>query len=511
MNSSADSPAQEGLRRRAMLIGTAGGAAAALGLAGAGTAAAAPAGSTTSTASPEAAADIDWDNGNIVEMVIVPEAEPIILTYVAGNDATIIVRVTTLLQHAWFDAIAPYHATAVGVTSKLGRRPASEGVTNRNKNIAIMYASLRLLSGMIPAATAQWRALLAKYGLDPDNTTKDLRTPAGIGNVAGQAVVDSRLRDGMNQTGDVGRKYHPMPYHDYTGYVPRNTAYELRDPSRWQPNIVPTDKQGQWRVQEFINPQLMYCRPYTFKDVTKYKLPKPYKSDVHNWRDYKAQADEILSMQAGLTDEQKMTAETFDDKFMALGISVGMAGAEKNLPFDDWFHFHMITAVAVFDALIAAWYNKNVWDAVRPVNAIRHIYGDNKVKGWGGPGLGTVSMKATEWQSYLDIPDHTEYPSGSTTLYHAHSQSATRFLGGDAIDLHFPFPKGSSRIEPGVTPAQDIELHFTSWKDFADVAGMSRAYGGVHFTAAVHAGEQLGPQFGDLAYEFVMKYVKGQV
>ena len=290
-----------------------------------------------------------------------------------------------------------------------------------------------------------------------------------------------------------------------------NTAYELRDPSRWQPNVVPTAMQGQWRVQEFINPQLQYCRPYTFTDVTKYKLPKPSASDVRNWRPYKAQADVALSMSAGLTDEQKMTAETFDDKFMALGISVGMAGAEKNLPFDEWFHFHMITAVAVFDALIAAWYNKNVWDAVRPINAIRYIYGENQVRGWGGPGRGTVSMKATEWASYLDIPDHTEYPSGSTTLYHAHSQSATRYLGSDAITLNFPFPKGSSHIEPGVTPAQDIELNFTSWKEFADVAGMSRAYGGVHFVAAVNAGAQLGPQFGDMAYEYVMKYIKGQV
>ena len=216
MNSSSESQGSQGLPRRSMLIGTAGGVG--LALAGAGTAAAAGTASTGAATPATTAADIDWDHGNIVEMVIVPEAEPIILKHVAGNDATIIVRVTTLLQHAWFDAIAPYHATAVGVTSKLGRRPATEGVTNRNKNVAIMYASLRLLNGMIPAATAEWRALLTKYGLDPDNTTKDLSTPAGIGNVAGQAVVDNRLRDGMNQTGDMGRKYHPMPYHDYTGY-----------------------------------------------------------------------------------------------------------------------------------------------------------------------------------------------------------------------------------------------------------------------------------------------------
>jgi hypothetical protein len=170
----------------------------------------------------------------------------------------------------------------------------------------------------------------------------------------------------------------------------------------------------------------------------------------------------------------------------------------------------MVTAVAVFDALIAAWYNKNVYDAVRPFSAIRHLYGDRPVTAWGGPFKGTVSdLPANQWASYLGTPDHTEYPSGSTTLFHAHSQSATRFLGSDGITLNFPYAKGSSHIEPGLTPGKDITLNFTSWKTFADTAGLSRMYGGVHFQSAITAGETLGPQFGDLAYDFVMRYVDG--
>jgi hypothetical protein len=30
--------------------------------------------------------------------------------------ATLVLRVTTVLTHAWFDAIAPYHPSAVGVS-----------------------------------------------------------------------------------------------------------------------------------------------------------------------------------------------------------------------------------------------------------------------------------------------------------------------------------------------------------------------------------------------------------
>ena len=65
-----------------------------------------------------------------------------------------------------------------------------------------------------------------------------------IGEPSGAAVVDRRIDDGMNQRGDLGdRRYHPQPYSDYTGYLPRNTPDELTDPARWQPLVV-ADRTG---------------------------------------------------------------------------------------------------------------------------------------------------------------------------------------------------------------------------------------------------------------------------
>ena len=81
--------------------------------------------------------------------------------------------------------------------------------------------------------------MLISAGLDPDDTTENTSTAVGIGNLAGKAVVANRERDGMNQLGDEGgRKYNRLPYADYTGYEPVNTAYDLRDPSRWQPRVL---------------------------------------------------------------------------------------------------------------------------------------------------------------------------------------------------------------------------------------------------------------------------------
>jgi hypothetical protein len=40
---------------------------------------------------------------------------------------------------------------------------------------------------------------------------------------------------------------------------------------------------------------------------------------------------------------------------------------------------------------------------------------------------------------------------------------------------------GSSRIEPGITPAEDLTLHWDTWTDVERECGSSRLWGGVHF------------------------------
>src|SRR5688572_19231150 len=76
------------------------------------------------------------DTGNAAIEVIIPAVIPALFQTTAPNDAPIILRHTTVITNAWFDAIAPYHPTSVGVYSRLGRRPPAEATTNRQKNIA---------------------------------------------------------------------------------------------------------------------------------------------------------------------------------------------------------------------------------------------------------------------------------------------------------------------------------------------------------------------------------------
>ncbi|MEQ8984373.1 MAG: hypothetical protein RL846_40870, partial [Deltaproteobacteria bacterium] len=136
-----------------------------------------------------ASAQYDFDNGNAPIEVVIQNVVPVIFQDISpsGGDATLILRTTTLITNAWYDATAPYHPTAVGVYSRLGTRPVAERTT-RNINIAAVYASYRLLNDFLPHRASDWRAIMVNAGLDPDDNSTDLTTAIGIGNVAGQAV-----------------------------------------------------------------------------------------------------------------------------------------------------------------------------------------------------------------------------------------------------------------------------------------------------------------------------------
>jgi hypothetical protein len=341
----------------------------------------------------------------------------------------------------------------------------------------------------------------------------NLATPIGIGNSAGHAVVAVREHDGMNQLGDEGRKYNRQPYADYTGYKPVNTAYELKDPSRWQPNIVTTGN-GIFRVQQFVTPQWGRTQPYSYQNPNRFPTPPPLDSQPQGQRGmqaYKRQADEVLSASANLTDHQKMIAELFDNKIFSLGFSALFISQSRNFTLDQFVQYDFLTNMTAFDAGIACWNQKEKWDAVRPFSAIRFLYGDRPVTAWGGPGQGTVNdLPATEWRSYLGTADHPEYPSGSACFCAAHSQASRRFLGSDQFGWAVPTAKGSSRVEPGITPATDIVLGpWNTFTEFERDCGMSRFWGGVHFLASIREGAAQCKPIGDVAYEFVRSHIDG--
>lgn len=461
------------------------------------------------------AASFNLDSGNAPVEVIIPTVAPVIFSDVSGegSDASLVLRITTLVTNAWFDASAPYHASAVGVYSRLGRRPSFESATNRNMNIACLYATYRVLNSLLPKRTADWAAMLTSVGLDPAYTGENTTSAAGIGNIAGRAVVRYRENDGMNQLGNEGgTAFNRRPYSDYTGYQPVNTAYELHDPSRWQPRIT-TSGSGLFTVQQFVTPQYSKTRPYSYLQPEQFRSPRPEASKPtgrFGRRAYQEQADEVLLVSANLTDSQKMKAELFNNKIRSLGFSAVFAAQSKGLGLLAFIHLDFLTNLAAFDTGIAIWNEKRRWDAVRPFSAIRYLYGGRPVTAWGGPGRGTVSIPANQWKEYLNVADHPEYPSASAAFCAAHAQSARRLLASDALEWSVEAPKGSSVIEPGITPSANLTLGpWATWTEFENECALSRLWGGVHFRAAIREGQPIGRAIGEQAYLFLKRHIDG--
>jgi hypothetical protein len=478
-----------------------------------------------------ASAAFDLDNGNAPIQLIIPNVIPVIFRTVSPGDAPLVLRTTTLITNSWFDAVAPYDETAVGVYSRLGNRPPGEH-TDRNRNIACLYSSHEVLLSLYPELRADWDAMLASAGLDPADDSTDATSAIGIGNAAGKALVAAREQDGMNQLGDltpaplrragrstrfpqsntpgvVPRDYNLLPYADYTGYKPVNTAYELNDPGRWQPAIK-TKNFGIFTVQQFVTPQWARTRTFSGIDPTSIRVGPPVKSNPRDLAAYKAQADEVLAASAAMTDEQKMIAELFDNKITSLGFSALFASTVSGLSLEDFIRYDFLTNIAAFDTGVVVWQEKTRYDAVRPFSAIAHIYGANKVTAWGGPFQGTVNdIPANEWTSYLSVADHPEYPSGSSSFCAAHAEVSRRFFGTDTLNWSFPVAQGTSVIEPGFTPQAEITLTFPTWTDFAYRCGMSRFWGGVHFKDSIPAGAEIGNRVADKVWSFYGSLLDG--
>ena len=454
----------------------------------------------------------DFDNGNAAVEIVIPTVAPVVFADVSptGGDATLVLRVTTMTTNAWFDATAPYHSTAVGVYTRLGRRPSEDTDTNRNLNVAILYASYHLFMSLLPNHEQTWRDMLLDQGLDPDSDESDTDPAIRLGILGGKGVVEGREYDGMNQLGfEGGIAYNPTPYRDYTGYEPANTAYELKKPSRWQPDLQRVGT-GIYKIQQFVTPQYAFVEPYSYADPADFYVPPPLNSKKAPKARYKKQADQVLHASANLTDEKKLKAELFDDKIASLGFSAVFAAQSQQLSLLNFIHLDFLTNMAAFDAGIVIWKWKREYDAVRPFSAIRYIYGDDPVTAWGGPGQGTVdNLPASQWRSYLEEADHPEYPSASACFCAAHAQAARLFLGNDDLGYPVERPAGSSKIEPGVTPAVGTVLQFPTWTDFAADCGQSRVWAGVHFQSAVDESSKLCDVFGDSAYDYVSDLING--
>lgn len=420
----------------------------------------------------------------------------------------IVARALAITHTCMYDAWAAYDQRAKG--SLLGgelRRPAAQR-SDDNRRQAMSFAAYRALTDLFPTEKASFDAIMTSHGYNPADTRINPNTPAGVGNAACGALLAYRHRDGSNQLGNRA----PGAYSDYTGYAPVNTPDVVNDIGRWQPLSFPDGS-----VQTFITPHWKHVRPFALTRYNQFPLTPPAAVGTEA---FTQQALEVVAYSAVLNDQQKTIAEYWAD------------GPRSELPPGHWTLFatavserdnhnmgqdtkmFMAVSNAQLDASIATWGYKVDFDYVRPVTAIRELFRGQQIEAWAGEYLGTGMINGEDWRPYqaanVVTPPFSEYVSGHSTFSAAGAEVLKRFTGSDVFKHGVVIPAGSSRVEPGTVPVNDVNLTWATFSDAADEAGISRRYGGIHFLDGDLNGRSLGRKIGATVWNKASRLFNGQ-
>jgi hypothetical protein len=431
-----------------------------------------------------------------------------------GARPTIISREMAVALTAMYDAWAAYDDKAVG--TRLGatlRRPPAER-TDRNREIAIAYATYRALVDVFPTDKAWLDGQLRSFGFDPNDDSKDLSRPQGVGNVAAQAVCDYRHHDGANQLGDeVGS--NGKPYSDYTFYAPVNPPDKVNDPDRWQ--VIPfSDGKGGTFSPGFLTPHWYRVKTFALDRSDQFRAPPPPKVGSDQLA---KEVEEVVKFNGSLTAEQKAIVEFMRDGPRSTGQSghwlrfaQDVSRRDKQTLDQDVKLFFTIANVAM-DAFIAAWETKRFYDSSRPWLLVRHYYGDKDITAWAGPAKGYITMKGATWHPYSPdtfvTPPFPGYVSGHSTVSGACAKALELFTGSDAFGFVERRHAGALTEPDWKCEHCDVELPLPTFTATAEMAGISRVMGGYHIQADNIEGLRLGRKVAEYTWPKYQAYFEG--
>lgn len=383
-----------------------------------------------------------------------------------------------------------------------------------------------------------FRNIIKEMGFDPDNRSMDLTTPIGIGNRAGLDTARMMAVDGWNAQGDLTatQRNYIQPFSDYTGYTPKNSPWNIKFPFKWQP-LLENNGRGFFFRQESVVPFAGSAIAFSMsrEEVNRRTTKSPFarrSANVANAlskdiRTLKKLARGVLRVSANLTEEQRLFAEFFDNKgksfrtaenpeaqpSIATALRFLIVAPALDLNLDEEMIYGMGTQIATFDSMVMAWKEKRRLDSARPTGQLmKFLFGDKKVKVWGGPGKGSVLIKPEEWHPYIRTMPHGEFPSGSACTCSVLVEHALINTNGtDEFPFEVTVPKGSSKFFPGLVPEKDVTLRLERLSDWGRLCGESRVWAGVHFAPSVTAGEKLCRGIGRSAQDFVDKLAAGEL
>jgi len=251
---------------------------------------------------------------------------------------------------------------------------------------------------------------------------------------------------------------------------------------------IPSDAPGQWqRTPPFFRPPLTprwgYVDTFCLPDIEPFVPGPPPALDS---AEYAAALNEVKVIggknSAARTTEQSQIAVFWSDfSYTAMPpghwheIAATIAEQRGNTLEQNARLFALIS-VAQADAAIVCWEAKFRYNLWRPITAIRRADED----------ANPATEKDAEWNDFLASPPFPAYVSGHSTFSKASAAVLAAFYGTDAISF-----TARSDTLAGITRS------FTSLAACADEVGLSRVYGGIHFSFDNTAGKACGQRIGD--------------
>lgn len=256
------------------------------------------------------------------------------------------------------------------------------------------------------------------------------------------------------------------------------------------------DEDGRWlptppMYAQALEPHWSEIRPMVLDSAAQIPYVDP---PAYNIKDKTSQfyrnVMEVKKTVDSLTEEQKQIAEFWDDNPFKLNVVghvsyatkkfspgghwmniVGIASENNKSDFNTTVSTYALASIALFDGFISCWETKFKTNYVRPETVIkRHLNPD--------------------WRPYIQTPPFPEYTSGHAVISAATAEVLTNVFGDNVAF------RDTSGVEFGLP-----ERSFESFRKAAREAGISRVYGGIHYTNSCKVGTEQGTEVGRLVVE----------
>jgi hypothetical protein len=360
-----------------------------------------------------------------------------------------------------YEAVRPGIKGAVSFSGKLSplQEPAMPEPENNqgynwqvSANAALASMVRSFFAGLTVANNASIDSLESAYNnkLKPDMNSEVFNRSQAYGRSVADAIKSWTLADDFNTT---------------------NAGYTLPAPfpGSWQSATTPPSLP--------INPFVQNATPFVAADLTDKAAPFPLAYSEDPESDFYKMVKQVYDVNTNLTQAQKDTAIFWFDQGNGTGYTpsghdflfVTQALEQTNASLGTAAEVYAKAGIALREATIVTFRSKYANFLVRPITYIQNVI---------APG--------SNWQPFIPTPNHPEYPAAHAMVTGPVMQVAERILGPNIVvtDHSYDFR--------GWTP-----MTFTSIFNYAEKAGISRNYGGIHYLISINEGLRMAKVIGD--------------